>query len=139
MRMAGSAVQSLFADMGSPDYSGLSNLGQKARAEEGIMAMQSDAKVDSAHMQGDAAMAKAKMQADVIGAQSSAQQQANMGSMIGSVGSMFGGLGTAGGAAPATTGFSGMSGVDVLKNPNIGYNVGTSATPAFRGNLFAGG
>ena len=109
MRMAGSAVQSLFADMGSPDYSGLSNLGQKARAEEGIQAMKSDAEVDFSHMAGDAKIAKANMQADVIGAQSAAAGQQAMGNMIGSVGgslgNMFGGFGTAGSAAPATTGF----------------------------------
>ena len=105
MRMAGSAMQSLFADMGSPDFTGMSTIGQEANAAQRMQAMKSDAQVDDAHMRGDAMIAKADMQADLIGAQSAAQGQQQIGSMIGQAGGAIGGL-FGGGVAPATTSFS---------------------------------
>ena len=109
MRMAGSAMQNLFADMGSPDYTKLGGLGQEARSNEGIMAMKSDAMVDNAKMAGAAKVKMGEMQADVAAAQAQAQQQAAMGSAIGQIGGMFGSVagGMGGGTtAPATTNFA---------------------------------
>ncbi len=146
MRMAGgSAIQRLFADMGSPNYSALSNMGQKAQTEEQRQAMKSNAEVDLAHMAGDAAIEKAEMQADLYGAMGNAAQGEQMGQMFSKIGGAIGGLNFGGGGggagggfvAPTTTNFGGdlagaytsglniggMSPTQILQSPNIGYNV----------------
>ena len=119
----------------------MNNMGQQARADEGIMALKSDAMVDNAHMSGATKVKMADMQAGAIEAQGQAAQQAAMGDAIGQIGGMFGsvvgGIGGGGGVtAPATTSFGGLSKAynsglsfggqtpsQVLQNPNIGYNV----------------
>ena len=146
MRMAGNAaVTALMSDMGGPDFTGMSNLGQKARTQEGIQSMKSDAEVDYAHMAGDAMLAKANMKADVIGAQSSAAGQQAMGDMIGqiggSLGSAFGGMmGTGGGVTPA----SNVGDVKFAFNqpdlPASTYSKpGLFSPGSYGSNLFAGG
>ena len=140
MRMAGAHLkQSLFGDMGSPDFSGLSNMGQKARAEEGITAMKSDAMLDNAHMTGAAKVEMAKMQADAIGAQGDAAMQSAIGQGIGQIGGMFGSVigGMGGGnVTPSTTS---LTNTQALQMADIGgYSIGSAAAPKFRGNLFGG-
>ena len=100
MRMAGSAMQNLFADMGSPDFTKMSNMGQQARADEGIMAMKSDAMVDNSKMAGAAKVAMADMQAGAIEAQGQAAQQAAIGNAIGQIGGIAAGRAAAAAKAP---------------------------------------
>ena len=145
MRMAGAAMQNLFGDMGSPDFTGLSNIGQEARTNEGIMAQKSDAMVDNAHMSGAAKVAMADMQAGAIEAQGQAAQQAAIGNAIGQIGGMFGSVvgGMGGGTtAPATTSFA----FDSSKISPSAYS--PSAAKSYMGtfnnvpssyNLFGGG
>ena len=135
MRMAGSAMQSLFADMGSPDFTGMSRIGQESLAEQKMQAQKSQADVDYSKMAGDAKMAKAEMQADVIGAQSAAQGQAQMGSMIGQAGGALGGLfGGGGGVAPSTTSFGSGASAPIISDTT--KYASAFSNPSF--NLFGG-
>ena len=127
-------MQNLFADMGSPDFTKMNNMGQQARTDESITAKMSDAMVDNSKMAGAAKVAIADAQADAIEAQGQAAMQGAMGSAIGQIGGMFGSVvgGMGGGTtAPATTSFS-------TPAPG-GYTVGAAATPKFRNfNMFGG-
>ena len=110
MRMAGAAVQNLFADMGSPDFSKLGNMGQQAIADQKNMAMKSDFAVDKAGEDAEAMIKMAEANAMVSKAQGQAAQQSAIGSGLSSLGGMFGSVvgglgGGAGAAAPSTTSF----------------------------------
>ena len=131
-------MQNLFADMGSPDYTKLSGLGQSARAYEQAMGMQSDAMVAKAGDDAEALKKMAEYNASATKAQGDAAMQGAMGSALGSIGGMIGGAipsmskGTT--ASPlAFDGskmkydnnltFGGMTPSQVLQSPNIGYNI----------------
>ena len=91
-RMAGSAMSSLFGDMGSPDFSaiGAQALGNAAR--QNMSANAATARDLVAKSNAERMMEEAKLQAKSIDSAAAAQQQAQIGSMIGSTLSGIGGL-----------------------------------------------
>ena len=91
-RMAGSAMSSLFGDMGSPDFSAIGSKAFGSAAQQGLAATNAGAKNRMMESNVDRIVEQAKMQAAGIRSAGAAQQQQQMGSMIGSTLSGIGGL-----------------------------------------------
>ena len=113
MRMAGSAMASMFGDQQSPRYDELANIGMQGRSRQRQMATQSDAQARMADINADATTQIAKFNAGAIKAQGQAQGQASMasgiGSMISGIAGGIGSMGVGGGATPATSSFGNVS------------------------------
>ena len=129
MRMAGSAMASMFGDQQSPRYDELANIGTQGRSIQRQMATQSDAQARMADINADATTQIAKFNAGAIKAQGQAQGQASMasgiGSMISGIAGGIGSMGVGGGATPASTAvpFGTNLGVQTgAKNYGMGYS-----------------
>ena len=106
MRMAGSAMASMFGGQQSPRYDELSNIGIQGRSKERTTATAADAQARMSDIQADATTKIAGFNADAIKAGGQAAGQSAMVSGIASgISGLAGGLGsmgTTGGATPAT-------------------------------------
>ena len=107
MRMAGSAMASMFGDQQSPRFDELANIGMQGRSRQRQMATQADAQARMSDINADATTQIAKFNAGAIKAQGQAQGQASMMSGLSSgISGILGGIGSmgvGGGAAPATS------------------------------------
>ena len=124
MRMAGSAMASMFGDNMSPKYDQLRNIGVQGRSQERNTATAADAMAEMSDIQADATTQIAKHQASAIKAQGQAAGQSAMaggiGSMISGIAGGFGSMGTSGGATPATSvATSSMDYSSAFSNPNF--------------------
>ena len=122
-RMAGSAMSSLFGDMGSPDFSAIGSKALGSAAQQGYAANIAGAKDRMAESDAERMLKEAKLNASVIGAQAGAQRQADFGSMLSQVGGAVGGMIPTGGGVGGSAGFSGMSSPGYSgKNYGMGYS-----------------
>ena len=91
-RMAGSAMSSLFGDMGSPDFSAIGAQALGSAARQNMSANTATARDLIAKSNAERMKEEAKLQAKSIRSAAAAQQQQQMGSMFGSVLSGIGGM-----------------------------------------------
>ena len=91
-RMAGSAMASLFGDMGSPDFSAIGAQALGSAAQQGNAANQAGADDRMMQSNADRIIQQAKLQAKGMQSAAAAEQQQQMGSMIGSFLPSIGGL-----------------------------------------------
>ena len=129
MRMAGSAMASLFGDQQSPRYDQLGQMGMQARSQERATATAADAQAAMSDIKADATRQMAEANAGAIEAQGSANAQSSMasgiGGMISGIAGGLGSMGTSGGATPASTAvpFGSSLGVQTgAKNYGMGYS-----------------
>ena len=122
MRMAGSAMASMFGEKSSPRYDELSNIGIEGRSQQRNTATAADAQAKMSDVQADATRQIAEHQASAVKAQGQAAGQASMasgiGSMVSGIAGGLGSMGTTGGATPASS--ATQTGFSNLVNNNFG-------------------
>ena len=127
MRMAGSAMASMFGDQQSPRYDELSNIGIQGRSQERTTATAADAQARMSDINADATTQMAKINADATKAAGQAAGQSAMISGIASgisgIAGGLGSMGTSGGATPASSaGISLSSNNPAVNDWASGYN-----------------
>ena len=91
-RMAGSAMSSLFGDMGSPDFSAIGSKALGSAAQQGFAATNAGADNRMMQSNADRIIQQAKLQAKGMQSAAAAEQQQQIGGLLGSALPSIGGL-----------------------------------------------